>query len=109
MDNEILDFDYEDVVMNIIMYSGNCKSRALQAINCAKKGDYQTANDLIKEANTNLLEAHKTQTYLITQEINGKNIPIKLLMVHAQDHLMNVILAKDLAIEFIELYQKIKK
>jgi len=29
-----------------------------------------------------------------------------LLMVHAQDHLMNAITVRDLAIEFVDMYKK---
>jgi cellobiose PTS system EIIA component len=52
-----------------------------------------------------LNEAHHIQTSLIQQEIRGEKVEISLLMIHAQDHLMNAITMKDLATEVVDLYQ----
>ncbi|HIX52315.1 MAG TPA: PTS lactose/cellobiose transporter subunit IIA, partial [Candidatus Lachnoclostridium stercoripullorum] len=36
-------------------------------------------------------------------EINGKHVPLSLLMVHAQDHLMNAMTVMDLCKEIIAM------
>ena len=51
-------------------------------------------------------EAHRVQTDLIQKEAGGEKTEVTLLMVHAQDHLMNAITVKELASEFVELYKK---
>ncbi|HJF33529.1 MAG TPA: PTS lactose/cellobiose transporter subunit IIA, partial [Sporosarcina psychrophila] len=42
-------------------------------------------------------------------EIRGEGVVVSLLLVHAQDHLMNAITFKDLAIEFVDLYEVMNK
>ena len=47
------------------------------------------------------------QTELICNEADGNGIAMNLLMVHAQDHLMNSILARELVEELIDVYRRI--
>jgi len=49
------------------------------------------------------------QTNLIHNEANGNKAEVSLLLVHAQDHLMNAITIKDMAKEFVDLYEKFSK
>lgn len=43
------------------------------------------------------LQAHKIQTALISQDEGCGKIKVNLILVHAQDHLMNAMLCRDLA------------
>lgn len=95
----------EEVVFQIILHGGNGKSSAMEAIAAAKQGDFATAREKIQEAGEALNQAHHIQTSLIQGEIRGEKNEISLLMIHAQDHLMNAIMIKDLATEFVELYE----
>ena len=45
------------------------------------------------------------QTQLLTKEANGERSEVSLLMVHAQDHLMNAMTVKDLATEIVDIYK----
>ncbi|CAI0855698.1 N,N'-diacetylchitobiose-specific phosphotransferase enzyme IIA component [Serratia entomophila] len=36
-------------------------------------------------------------------------IPVSLILVHAQDHLMNAMLIQDLATDMIELYRRLAR
>ena len=49
-------------VMGLIMYGGEAKSNAMEAIQEAKKGDFYQANQRLADANAALLQAQKTQT-----------------------------------------------
>ncbi|MDS8282345.1 PTS lactose/cellobiose transporter subunit IIA [Streptococcus pneumoniae] len=93
-------------VMGLIMYGGEAKSNAMEAIQAAKKGDFSKANRRLADAHRALLQAHKTQTEMLTKEANGDSAPLSLLMVHAQDHLMTSITFVDLAKEVVEVYEK---
>lgn len=64
---------------------------------------------MLQEASDVLRMAHKIQTGLIQEEAGGSKQEITILMIHAQDHLMNAMTVKDLAAEFIELYEVNKK
>lgn len=95
----------EEQIMQIILYSGNAKSTAFEAIQAAKENNFEHAHELIEKANEEMSNAHRVQTFLIQAEIRGEKVETTLLLIHAQDHLMNAITFKDLAGEFIALYE----
>jgi PTS system cellobiose-specific IIA component len=99
--------EMEMIVMDLIVNAGNAKSQAMQAISLAKKGKTEEAKAAIEKSSQDLAKAHQTQTGLIQEAARGNEQPINIFMVHAQDHLMTAMLARDLANEFVELYQKI--
>jgi cellobiose PTS system EIIA component len=99
----------ETTIFQIILHGGNGKSAAMEAIAAAKAGDFEGARLKITESGEALNEAHKFQTQLIQGEVRGEKTAVSLLMVHAQDHLMNAITIKDLANEFVDLYESIKE
>ncbi|PLR98535.1 PTS lactose/cellobiose transporter subunit IIA [Bacillus sp. T33-2] len=93
--------------MNLIMLSGNAKSLAMEAIQAAKEDDFELADQKLEEANNELTGAHNSQTSLLTQEASGENFQVTLLLIHAQDHLMNAITFLDLAKEVIDVHKKL--
>ena len=95
------------IVMGIIMAGGNAKAHAVEAITSAMKGDFAEAEKKLEEANQAIVDAHNTQTEMLTAEARGEHTPIDLYMVHAQDHLMTGITFVDLAKEIVEVYKKI--
>ncbi|TCD46771.1 PTS lactose/cellobiose transporter subunit IIA [Streptococcus sp. X16XC17] len=94
-----------EVIMPLIMYGGDAKSSAMEAIQLAKKGELEQADDKLKAAGDSLIQAHHSQTDLLTKEASGEEISLSLLMVHAQDHLMTSMTFVDLAAEIVELYK----
>jgi PTS system cellobiose-specific IIA component len=99
--------NYETVIMQLIVNSGNARSMAIEAIRLAKKGEITAARSRCEEAQAELAKTHEAQTQLIQDEAGGNLKEVSLLMIHAQDHLMNAITIKELAQEFIDLYEKI--
>lgn len=97
----------EMIVFSIISNAGDASAKFLTAIKEAENGNFQEADELMKTGDENLLKAHKVQTEMIQKEINGEKYEMGILMVHAQDHLMNAILLKDLASSMIKLHKKI--
>lgn len=96
-----------EVIMGLIMNSGEAKSCAMEAIRSAKEFKFKEADDYLKEANNSLNVAHNSQTALLTQEASGESVNVSLLMVHGQDHLMTSLNFIDLAKEVIDVYKKI--
>lgn len=92
----------EQEIMDIIMNAGNARTHCLNAVRSAINGDFEEADQMIKQAKKDLTKAHKTQTHLIKEEVSGNGKPVTLLMVHAQDHLMNALTVRDLAEIVIE-------
>lgn len=96
-----------EVVMGLIMHSGNAKSIGMEALQAAKKGNFETAAQKLEEAHEELVQAHQSQTGLLTLEASGEKFDVTLLLIHAQDHLMNTITYLDLVKELIDLHKKV--
>ncbi|WP_019640275.1 PTS lactose/cellobiose transporter subunit IIA [Paenibacillus fonticola] len=94
--------DYEQFIMQIIASSGEARSQSLKAARIAREGKLQEAEELLKQAKEKLKEAHKVQTKLIQAEGRGEKNEISILMIHAQDHLMNSLTVRELIVELIE-------
>lgn len=99
----------DQIVMELVVNGGNARSKSMEAIKAAKKGDFELAKEKIKEANEALNKAHNFQTSLIQKEAAGESVEISLLMVHAQDHLMNAMTVRDLAKEMVLMYEEFRK
>lgn len=97
----------EEIILNLIMHSGEARSYAMEAIQSAKTGNFEEARKLIQKANEELSHAHNSQTNLIQSEAGGQKTEFSLLLVHAQDHLMTTMTVKDLANEIIDIYTRL--
>lgn len=97
----------EEIIMNLIIHSGEARSYGMEAMSLAKEGKIEEAKELINKASEKLGEAHKSQTALIQGEAGGNKTEVSLLLVHAQDHLMTSMTLKDLAAEIVDLHEKI--
>lgn len=99
--------DIETIAMELVGNAGEARSLAFEALAQAKNKNFEKAKELLEESKQASLKAHHIQTDLICQEADGNKVEIDLLMVHAQDHLMTSILARELITEIISLYEKI--
>lgn len=98
--------DLEKIVFELIACAGDARSDAFEALACAKEGDFEEARRLINQSKETLAKAHDVQNSLIFSEASGNPVPVSLLLVHAEDHLMTAILAKDLIEEMICLHEE---
>ncbi|MEP9003316.1 PTS lactose/cellobiose transporter subunit IIA [Enterobacter ludwigii] len=96
----------EEAVMEIIVNAGKSRSLCFEALHAARQGNLDEAKSLLREADGYARQAHKMQTKLIEQDAGEARQPMTLIMVHAQDHLMNSLLARELSEEIIHLYQR---
>lgn len=93
--------DNELVIMELITHGGNARSASIEAIRAARQHDFDKADQLLAQAQDEMNQAHVAQTKLIVAETNGDHVALSLLMVHAQDHVMNALTVKDLASEMV--------
>lgn len=82
------------------------RSLCFEALHAARAGNFDEAKQLLHEADGYSRQAHHMQTKLIEQDAGEARQPMTLIMVHAQDHLMTSMLARELAEEIIHLYQR---
>lgn len=99
--------DMEEIIFNIICYAGEARSFMYKALDFAENKEMDKAKESMEKCNEFILKAHKVQTSLIQEEAGGKKIELSMLFVHAQDHIMNVMEAKNLIEHMIKLYEKI--
>ncbi|MCM8710002.1 PTS lactose/cellobiose transporter subunit IIA [Clostridium sp. SYSU_GA19001] len=95
--------EMEQIIMNIIIYAGDAKSHAYEALRKVNEGDYTGADEEMKKAEESLEVAHNAQTSLLHKEANGEKMEMSVLFVHSQDHLMTTITEKNLIEQIIEL------
>lgn len=100
--------EMETIIIDLIVQSGEAKSLAFEALAKAKSGDFTTAEELLAQSREAGKQAHQVQKKLIETDNGGQNVPLSLVLVHAQDHLMDSILAQDLIEEMIRLYQRLE-
>lgn len=99
----------EKIIMDLIIFSGEARSYAMEAMQVAKNGQIEEARELIEKAKETIGSAHHSQTSLIQGEAAGNKTEVSLLLVHAQDHLMTSIVVKDLAEEIIDLHERLNR
>ena len=98
--------DMESTVMELIINAGEARSYAMQALRAAKKGDWAQVEAQLTEASAASKRAHDVQTMLIGMDEGCGKIPVNLVMVHAQDHIMTSMLAREMIEELIAIYRQ---
>lgn len=99
----------ETDVMQIIVYAGNAKSLAMNAIKEAKAGDIAGAKKGLEESKSNLKIAHQQHTDILQQFASNPDEPATMFLTHAQDHMMAAITATDFTKEFIDLHEELQE
>ncbi|WP_106496106.1 PTS lactose/cellobiose transporter subunit IIA [Lentibacillus sp. Marseille-P4043] len=97
------------LAFTIILHAGNARSNAMEAISLAKAYNFIEARSKIEEADKEFAEAHHEQTKLLQDEASGEKNDVSVILVHAQDHLMTAMTVKDLAIEMIDMYERMQR
>ena len=98
--------DMESTVMELIINAGEARSYAMQALRAAKQGDWDLVDEQLTEASAASKRAHDVQTMLIGMDEGCGKIPVNLVMVHAQDHIMTSMLAREKIEELIEIHRQ---
>lgn len=112
MEEEIEKVEKEELYllsMSVILHAGNAKDFIFKAVRKARSGDFETCDTLMKEANAEIVQAHRQQTETLQKEAEGIEIPYSPLFIHAQDTLMTTKSEIDLIKEMINLYKELRK
>lgn len=99
--------DFEQTVMELLINAGEARSNSMSAIQAARGKNWDEARELMTAAREASRRAHAIQTRLIGLDEGMGKVPVNLIMVHAQDHLMTAMLCQDLAEEFILLRREL--
>lgn len=99
--------ELELISFQIISAVGTAKSNYIEAMKLAEKGEFEKAEEMIKEGQKVFLEGHKAHASLIQKEAAGESVAINILLMHAEDQLMAAETAKLMAEEIIKLNKRI--
>ncbi|ATA23118.1 molecular chaperone TorD [Brenneria goodwinii] len=97
--------DIETRMIELIVQSGEARSYSMEALRASSKGEWDRVNQLSKMAIIAIRKAQAIQTEFIGG--NKEKINLDLIIVHAQDHLMNATLCRELAEEIIALRKEL--
>ena len=100
--------DLESTVMELIIQAGASKSYAMEALRAAKIGHWNEVDTHLENSRLAAKSAHDIQTNLIGMDEGCGKVPVNLIMVHAQDHIMTAMLAKEMIQELIELHRQLQ-
>ena len=95
----------ENEIMELILDGGDARTKAIEAMNLLKDNEFDKAREVMKECNSCIVKAHRVQTRLLQNEAGGEGEAVKLLMVHAQDHLMDAMVIRDIVISLIDIQE----
>jgi PTS system cellobiose-specific IIA component len=98
----------ELICFQIISAVGTAKSMYIEAVQEAKQGKFDLAQELINDGSKMYAEGHHAHAKLISQEAQGNKTEINLLLLHAEDQMMSAETIKIMAEEFIDLYKLVK-
>ena len=79
----------ELICFEIISSVGMARSLYIEAIQEAKAGNFEQAQELIKQGDESFTEGHHSHAKLIQQEAGGEATQMTLLLTHAEDQLMS--------------------
>ncbi|TGY66574.1 PTS lactose/cellobiose transporter subunit IIA [Dubosiella muris] len=97
----------ELICFQIISASGGAKSAYMAALEAAKEGNYEEAENMIKEGDEMLNQGHAPHATLVQQEAAGNSPEVSLILIHAEDQMMGAETFKAMVEQMIDVYKEI--
>lgn len=96
----------EQVSFQLILHSGNARSKIIQSLRAYREGNVEEAEQLLAEAGEDLNQSHDIHFKMIQKEAAGEKSEFSLLLMHSEDHLMSTLTMKELVTELIALFKE---
>jgi PTS system cellobiose-specific IIA component len=78
------------VAMEVILYAGNGREKIDDALAKMAEGSLPAAQELLADAEKDIIRAHTAQTSVIQRQVSGETMEYSLLFIHAQDTIMTI-------------------
>ena len=101
--------DMEEVCFQIIANVGSAKSQYIEAISKAQAGDFDGARAMIESGSKDFLNGHNVHLQLLTNDAGGRSVKFSMLLMHAEDQLMEAETFRVVAENFISVYERMGK
>lgn len=105
MDEETSNVDVKET-MEIILQAGDARVLITKAMSEVADGNYDQAEELLKQANEKLVAAHRIQTKKLQEEAEGDDPKYSVLFTHAQDTLMTINSEYNMSKSLIPIFKK---
>ncbi len=100
--------DVQMAAFEIISYVGSAKSKYIEAISKAKAGDFDAAAKCIEEGNEMFYGGHDAHLKLLQQSaIDDASVSFSLILIHAEDQMMQAESFRIIAEDFIDVYHRL--
>ncbi len=100
------EMDMTELSMELISYAGEARSQYMAAIKAAKENDFEKADAIMAEAETNFIGARNAHIDSLAKCVRDNFTP-DILLIHAQEHLTLAETTKSLAEEVIALRREL--
>ncbi|WP_339022538.1 PTS lactose/cellobiose transporter subunit IIA [Spiroplasma endosymbiont of Crioceris asparagi] len=97
--------NWEEISFGIITASKSASTLAFEAIGEAKKNNIEKANEILKNAHSELDMARKFHQDVVAKEANNERVEYNVLYIHAEDQISNTETILLLANEIINLWE----
>lgn len=101
--------DMELFCFQLITSSGAAKSNYIEAMQKAKEGKYDEAEQLIVNGDEMMKQGHLPHADIVQKEAAGEKTQFSLILAHAEDQMMSAEVFKVVAEEIIALYKIVNK
>jgi len=101
------ELDWEQTLFTLILHAGNARSKAKEAAELARSGQWNEAKAALEAANADQFKAHQINADIIRLEASDQAVPFSVLLVHAMDLLLLAWSELDYTEQFIEMYQRV--
>ena len=95
----------QSVAFMMIANAGDAFDHFYRAISMARENDFAAAEAEMEKGKVALRGAHDSQTDLLAAEMQQRELPFSILMVHAQDHYMTSQLARDVIESLVDVFE----
>lgn len=96
----------QEIAFQIIAAVGAAKSLYIEAIYLSREGKFEEARSKIAQGDKAREKSHYLHLDLVQKEADGEQLPFSLLLMHAEDQMLNAETIKLMAEEIIELRQE---
>lgn len=100
--------DMEEICFQIIASVGSAKSQYIEAISKAQEGDFEAARGLIESGSQDFLNGHNVHLQLLTNDAGGRSVQFSMLLMHAEDQLMEAETFRVVAENFIDVHERLR-
>jgi len=98
-----------EIAFEIIALVGTARGTYIEAIQEAKRGNFEQARKMLAEGKETFAEGHHAHADVLAMQGDGVHLPSNIYLMHAEDQLMAADSFETIAAELIEVHEELAK